>query len=124
MVSALGREWKLHKLYLGQSGYFASMFSGNWHESGCDRVEIGVADPQVTPAAFDLALGSLYQDEVSLRPDDVVPALATATLLSLDGLIAQCVQLMNETINVRTVIKYLEAAQAYGQQDLAEVRKD
>ena len=49
------------QLYLGQSGYFSSMFSGSWRESEADSVSIDVADPNVTVAAFDTALGSLYQ---------------------------------------------------------------
>jgi BTB/POZ domain-containing protein 13 len=32
-VIALGKPWKLHKLYLCQSPYFTSMFSGAWRES-------------------------------------------------------------------------------------------
>ena len=37
------------------------MFSGSWRESEADSVSIDVADPNVTVAAFDTALGSLYQ---------------------------------------------------------------
>ena len=29
-VVTLGRSWPLHKLYLSQSPYFASLFSGRW----------------------------------------------------------------------------------------------
>ena len=42
IVSALNREWKLHKLYLGQSAYFASMFNGNWKESTMDHIRITI----------------------------------------------------------------------------------
>ena len=31
-VVTLGRSWPLHKLYLSQSPYFASLFSGRWKE--------------------------------------------------------------------------------------------
>ena len=47
-VSALGREWKLHRLYLEQSGYFSAMFSGAWAESPKDKIEIDVADENIT----------------------------------------------------------------------------
>ena len=30
VVRALGKSWRLHKLYLQQSPYFASLFSGRW----------------------------------------------------------------------------------------------
>uniref|UniRef100_A0A914X2T6 BTB domain-containing protein n=1 Tax=Plectus sambesii TaxID=2011161 RepID=A0A914X2T6_9BILA len=32
-ISALGRKWNLHKVYLKQSLFFAGMFSGDWSES-------------------------------------------------------------------------------------------
>ena len=51
----------IFQLYLGQSGYFSSMFSGSWRESEADSVSIDIVDPNVTVAAFDTALGSLYQ---------------------------------------------------------------
>ena len=110
------------QLYLGQSGYFSSMFSGSWRESEADSVSIDVADPNVTVAAFDTALGSLYQDEVTIEPGEAaVSVLASATLLLLDGLTAQCAALMTETVNVRTVLAYLGAARMYGQRELEEV---
>ena len=31
-LRALGKSWKLHKLYLQQSAYFASLFSGRWSD--------------------------------------------------------------------------------------------
>lgn len=46
-------------------------------------------------------LGSLYQDELAVEPADVVPLLATATLLQLDGVINQCVEIMEETVNAQ-----------------------
>ncbi len=61
-VEALGREWRLHRLYLRQSPFFASLFSGAWREGvEQERVRITVADPNVTEDALHLALGSLYQ---------------------------------------------------------------
>ena len=98
------------------------MFSGSWRESEADSVSIDVADPNVTVAAFDTALGSLYQDEVTIEPGEAaVSVLASATLLLLDGLTAQCAALMTETVNVRTVLVYLGAARMYGQRELEEV---
>jgi len=46
--------------------------------------------------------------------------LASAMLLLLDGLTAQCAALMTETVNVRTVLAYLSAARMYGQRELEE----
>lgn len=70
-VKALGREWKLHKLYLCQSGYFKSMFSGSWKESNEAVINIDIPDPQITADALHIAFGSLYKDEISVEPSKV-----------------------------------------------------
>lgn len=61
-----------------------------------------------------MVLGSLYQDEVSLEPKDVVSILATSTLFQLQGLIDECVDIMIETTNSETVVSYYNAAVSYG----------
>lgn len=43
--------------------------------------------------------GSLYLDEVTLDPRDIISTLATATLFQLDGLIERCAEVMNESMN-------------------------
>ena len=60
-VAALGRSWHLHKLYLQQSPYFASMFSGRWSDGRTDSVSINIVDPVITLDALHTTLGSLYQ---------------------------------------------------------------
>lgn len=125
------------QLYLCQSPYFQSMFSGAWRESNMKRIDVQVADPNVTLDSLAVALGSLYQDEIVVEPakvsiknslhklrpllrfdsllsEQVIPVLSTAILLQLDGLIDQCVAMMVETINVRTVVHFHEAAALYG----------
>jgi len=119
-VTALGRSWHLHKLYLCQSAYFSSMFSGRWKDGGLDKVNIPVVDPNITLDALHVALGSLYQDELCVEPSEVIPILACATLLQLEGLISQCEAIMEETINVQTVVRYHDAASQYGVLDLAK----
>lgn len=47
-VRARGRLWRLHKVYLGQSNYFASMFGGSWRETNKDFIDIDVVDPRIT----------------------------------------------------------------------------
>lgn len=119
-VSARGKLWRLHKVYLCQSPYFASMFGGHWRETHKDFIDIDVVDPRITKecklaagflpdhvcltvASFFAALftvfGSLYLDEVSLEPMDIISTLATATLFQLDGLIERCAEVMNESMN-------------------------
>lgn len=50
-------------------------------------------------AALFTVFGSLYLDEVTLNPRDIISTLATATLFQLDGLIERCAEVMNESIN-------------------------
>ena len=84
------------QLYLRQSDYFSSMFSGSWKESEASRIsvsisrrafyfstcpcgrpfhvflfQISIADPNVTEESLHIALGSLYQDEVTFEPAKV-----------------------------------------------------
>lgn len=121
-VEALGKEWRLHKLYLEQSAYFASMFSGCWAESAMDRIRISVPDDNVTVYSMETALGSLYRDEIRVEAAEVVPILAAASLLQLQGLIDQCVAIMQETVNVQTVVRYHDSAITYGLPQVQKVR--
>jgi len=113
-VVALGRSWHLHRLYLCQSAYFSSMFSGRWSDSCKKEVNIKIDDPHVTLDALHTTLGSLYQDEICVEPSEVIPVLAAATLFQLEGLIDQCLVIMEETVNVQTVVRYWEACVQYG----------
>lgn len=46
-VCALGEEFYLHKVYLCQSHYFASMFGGSWIETTQNHITIDVVDPLI-----------------------------------------------------------------------------
>ncbi|KAG9488901.1 hypothetical protein GDO78_005091, partial [Eleutherodactylus coqui] len=83
-ICALGKEWNLHKIYLCQV------------------------------SALQVAFGSLYRDDVLLKPSRVIAILAAACMLQLDGLIQQCGETMKETISVQTVCSYSTAAGVYG----------
>lgn len=47
-VLALGKSFPLHKVYLCQSPYFASMFGGSWLESTRNVIPMEIVDPQIT----------------------------------------------------------------------------
>ncbi|KAB0407566.1 hypothetical protein E2I00_005564, partial [Balaenoptera physalus] len=83
-ICALGEEWSLHKIYLCQSGYFSSMFSGSWKESSMNIIELEIPDQNIDIEALQ------------------------------DGLIQQCGETMKETINVKTVCGYYTSAGTYG----------
>ncbi|OBS81051.1 hypothetical protein A6R68_20736 [Neotoma lepida] len=113
-ICALGEEWSLHKIYLCQSGYFSSMFSGSWKESSMNTIELEIPDQNIDIEALQVAFGSLYRDDVLIKPSRVVAILAAACMLQLDGLIQQCGETMKETINVKTVCGYYTSAGTYG----------
>uniref|UniRef100_A0A182U6Q0 BTB domain-containing protein n=1 Tax=Anopheles melas TaxID=34690 RepID=A0A182U6Q0_9DIPT len=103
-VHALGKQWHLHKVYLSQSPYFASMFNGSWREADEDYVHIEIIDPKITIESLYSVFGSLYMDEVVLEPKVIVSTLATATLFQLDSLIDRCAEVMVETTNAEVRI--------------------
>ncbi|MBN3317442.1 GMCL1 protein, partial [Atractosteus spatula] len=120
-ICALGQEWNLHKVYLCQSGYFSSMFSGSWKESSMTVIELEIPDQNIDTEALQVAFGSLYRDDVLIKPSRVVSILAAACMLQLDGLIQQCGETMKETITVKTVCGYYTSAGTYG---LDSVKKE
>jgi len=50
-------------------------------------------------AALSIAFGCLYRDDFTIEPVKVVPVLAAACLLQLDGLMQQCAVIMMDTIS-------------------------
>ncbi|CAG2207770.1 BTBD13 [Mytilus edulis] len=117
-ITASGKEWFLHKVYLSQSPYFSCMFNGSWSESSSKNVVIDVADPNIDETALKITFGSLYQDYIFIKPVEVVGVLATAILLQLEGLIQHCKELMTDTLSSKMVHIYYEASQMYGLQEL------
>ncbi|XP_074104228.1 germ cell-less isoform X2 [Cotesia typhae] len=113
-VYMLGRPWRLHKVYISQSPYFASMFSGSWKETNQKFVPVEITDSNISLDSLSIVLGSFYQDEVSIEPKNVISILATSTLFQLQGLIDQCTEIMIETTNIKTVVPYYNAAVSYG----------
>lgn len=119
-VCALGKEHYLHRVYLCQSPYFASMFGGSWLETTQKYITIDIVDPLITLESLQVVFGSLYNSDIALNPIEIVPILATATMLQLDGLIEQCTEVMMETINPKTSLDYYNAACQYGDRKLQE----
>uniref|UniRef100_A0A3Q2HDJ0 BTB domain-containing protein n=1 Tax=Equus caballus TaxID=9796 RepID=A0A3Q2HDJ0_HORSE len=82
-ICAPGEEWSLHKICLCQSGYFSSMFSGSWKESSMNIIELEIPDQNIDIEALQVAFGSLYQDDVLIKPSRVIAILAAACMLQL-----------------------------------------
>ncbi|XP_011369788.1 germ cell-less protein-like 1 [Pteropus vampyrus] len=114
-VRALGKVWCLHKMFLRQSGYFATMLRGSLEKSRIDIIDLEVNDQSIDTESLHFVLGSLYWDEYVLREPLRVPRiLATARLLQVEKLVRHCGETMKETINAKTVCSYYAAAETYG----------
>ncbi|TGZ45850.1 Protein germ cell-less [Temnothorax longispinosus] len=90
-VLILGRAWRLHKVYISQSPYFASMFSGSWREANEKVISVEITDPNITINSLSVVLGSLYQDE------EISPDLMTELVTSPDLVVLQtefCIYMM------------------------------
>ncbi|XP_045150020.1 germ cell-less protein-like 1 [Echinops telfairi] len=90
------------------------MFSGSWKESSMSIIELEIPDQNIDIEALQVAFGSLYRDDVLIKPSRVIAILAAASMLQLDGLIQQCGETMKEAINVKTVCGYYTSAGTYG----------
>ncbi|KAL5017969.1 hypothetical protein ScPMuIL_003691 [Solemya velum] len=119
-IVALGRRWPLHKLYLCQSPYFSSMFSGSWKESELSEIQMDIFDTNIDENALKIAFGSLYKDGIFMKPVDVVGVLAAASLLQLDGLIDHCLSMMQDNVSSATLCGYYIGAQTYGMKKVEE----
>ncbi|MBN3270693.1 GMCL1 protein, partial [Polyodon spathula] len=114
-ICALGQEWNLHKVYLCQVStacIHVSQWESYFHRCivlFCFLILLFIPVP-----ALQVVFGSLYRDDVLIKPSRVVMILAAACMLQLDGLIQQCGETMKETINVKTVCGYYSAAGTYG----------
>ncbi|XP_065175515.1 germ cell-less protein-like 1 [Sycon ciliatum] len=117
-IVALGRDWHLHRVYLCQADYFASMFNGPWKESESQRVEIDIVDENITEEALSTVFGSLYSDVLKLAPTEVPGVLAGASMFRLENLLLEVCGFMLETLKSSTVCTYHEAARMYGLSDI------
>lgn len=59
-VEALEHEFNLHKVYLCQSPYFASMFGGSWLETTKSFIAIDIVDPSITIHCIDVHFSKYY----------------------------------------------------------------
>lgn len=77
-----------------------------------------MTDPNIDDTALKIAFGSLYKDDVSIKPVDVVGVIAVAILLQMEGLVQQCKDIMKDTLSSKMVERYYHASQLYGLQEL------
>lgn len=101
-VHAFGQSYRLHKLLLDRAPYFSTAFWGPWKESSASEMTIVTEDidPNITRAAFELALKRLYgTSNVSQEEQEAVGLFATACWLDMSDLIDNCVDYILRQMN-------------------------
>ena len=71
-AKALDKEWKLHVVYLKQAKYFESLFSERWHIKNERLIELEIPDSNIDTHSLDTVFGSLYCDNVQVKPQRAV----------------------------------------------------
>jgi len=117
-VRAFNHEWKLHKIYLKQAGFFNKMFGGDWKDSDIEDFTLQIPDANITKEALGVTFGALYSDEIDVKADIVTSVLAAASLIQLEGLMLHCSEVMIESMRCENVCSYYEASIMYGQKDV------
>ena len=114
-IRALGSVWCLHKMFLCQSNYLATVLRDSWKGCHTDIIDLEINDQNINVESLHFVLGWLYRNEcVFTEPLQVPGVLATACLFQVENLIQQCDKTMKETINVKTVCSFYAAAETYG----------
>eukprot|EP00118_Oscarella_pearsei_P004116 m.17109 g.17109 ORF g.17109 m.17109 type:complete len:470 (+) comp27320_c0_seq3:51-1460(+) len=113
VIAALGKEWRLHRIYLCQSSYFCALFNGHWKDSNDPRINIEIVDPNINVEALHATFGSFYKDDVSLTSENVISILATSRMFHLEGLLQQCADFMSDHVDPETVCGFHQAAHQY-----------
>jgi hypothetical protein len=73
-VSALGLVWDLHRVHLGQSGYFREILGNpRWLESNQDCIKIDIDEDGISVEALWMTLASMYYD-VDITTDNLAGA--------------------------------------------------
>lgn len=107
VIRAFGKDYKLHRMVLCRSPYFAAMFEGPWCEGKTDS-EMVIAtldfgqDKYITEKAFEAALKYLYgfTGVVSHEDDEnqLLGVFAVANYLNLPELIDDCIHIVRKSI--------------------------
>lgn len=116
-ISALGRQWNLHTVYIKQAGYFSTLLKGNWKDSKTNRLEIKFPDENITIEAVNIALGSLYTESsvaYQITRNNASNVLATASFLQLEGLLQATSDYIVDTLDWGNMLSCLSNLKVYG----------
>eukprot|EP00124_Ichthyophonus_hoferi_P001915 Ihof_evm11s114 gene=Ihof_evmTU11s114 len=117
-IRALDKQWKLHRMFLKQCGYFKAMFEGHWKDSEYSVYDMTVTDRNINVQALDTVFAALYYDRNKINVNNIVGVVAAATWLQLDGLLERCAMIVERHLDEATVLSFCMIAYEYNNLDM------
>lgn len=104
-VIAFGQRYKLHRLILDRSPFFASALSEPWLEAQAKEMTVNPQDidSSITQASFELALKRLYGYVSSDETHDPAGLFATACWLDMRDLVDSSIESMLRQMTTQTL---------------------
>lgn len=104
-VVAFGQRYKLHRLILDRSPFFASALSEPWLEAQAKEMTVHPEDidSSITQASFELALKRLYGHVSSEETSDPAGLFATACWLEMRDLVDSSIESMLRQMSTQSL---------------------
>lgn len=119
-ITCFGHEYKLHKLILSRSSYFASLVSSTWSDGSegyykSNKHEIDFCnDENVTQSSFELALARLYgHEDLAKEKEHITGLLAVASFLDMPDIVDYCAQEIVKTVSSHNIASLLNFSTKY-----------
>uniref|UniRef100_A0A914BV57 BTB domain-containing protein n=1 Tax=Acrobeloides nanus TaxID=290746 RepID=A0A914BV57_9BILA len=120
VINALDHTWYLHKIYLEQCNYFASLFEGKWKDANEKVYNLDIIDPNITYEGLNNVFASLYNNEIEIDIENVAGVISAAVMLNLESVIDRCGDVMCESLCDTNIIHFANLAEQYGLQNVAK----
>jgi hypothetical protein len=111
-VAACGEVFRLHRLIISQSSYFARLFSGDWKDSQQKRLEILIDDPNIDCDSVRAVLSVMYGNNLEASQMNF-RVLAAAAFFDLQGICEQCVRALIEILSPDNLFEYIAFVQKF-----------
>lgn len=119
-IMCFGQEYRLHKLILSRSSFFASLVSATWADNSDEssksrKHEIDFRnDENVTRPSFELALARLYGHEDHAKEKaHITGLLAVASFLDMPDIVEYCVQEIVKSVGSNNIAALLNFSTRY-----------
>ncbi|XP_049579085.1 kelch-like protein 30 isoform X2 [Syngnathus scovelli] len=110
-LSAGGRDFPCHRGVLALcSGFFSSMFSGDFTESIAARVELQEVDPEILGCLLDFA----YTGKLTINQSNVEGLIRTSSRLQFQTVRAVCTRYLQHQIDATNCLGILEFGEIHG----------